>query len=222
MIGSAMVAQIVGLKLLQEGHEVMISSRDITQEKKGFPSAKGWADENTKNGFKAYSGTFTEAAKFGELLINVTSGAHSIEALTSAGKENLGTKILIDVANPLDFSRGMPPSLTVVNTTSLGEEIQKEFPEVKVVKTLNMINASVMVDPAILKGEHDLFICGNDSDAKNTVKEEILKKSLKWKNVIDLGDISAARGMEMYLVLWITLMNKLGTAQFNLHIQKEE
>lgn len=215
-----MVAQIIGPKLLENGDEVMISSRDINKGKRNFPSARDWAVQQSSKGLKAYAGSFSEAAIFGDIVINCTSGAHSIDALTVAGKANLGDKILIDLANPLDFSKGMPPSLTIANTNSLGEEIQKVFPDVKVVKTLNMINADVMINPDGINGEHDLFICGNDEDAKNLVKNEILVNRFHWKNVIDLGDLSAARGMEVYLILWVRLMNKLGTANFNIHIQK--
>jgi predicted dinucleotide-binding enzyme len=220
ILGSGMVAQIIAPKLLEAGDEVMISSRDITKAKSGFPSAKDWVIQQTDKGLKAYAGTFSEAAIFGDIVINCTSGAHSIEALTITGKNNLGDKILIDLANPLYFSKGMPPSLTIANTNSLGEEIQKTFPDVKVVKTLNMINAEVMINPGRINGEHDLFICGNDEDAKKQVKNEILVNRFHWKNVIDLGDLTAARGMEAYLILWVRLMNKLGTASFNIHIQK--
>jgi predicted dinucleotide-binding enzyme len=219
ILGSGMVAQIIGPKLLEKGDEVMVSSRDLTKEKRGFPSAKDWAVQQTSKGLKAYAGSFAEAASFGDLVINCISGTHSIEALTKAGQANLEDKILIDLANPLDLSKGTV-SLTIANTNSLGEEIQKTFPDVKVVKTLNTINAVVMVNPSGINGEHDLFICGNDENAKNLVKNEILIKRFHWKNVIDLGDLSAARGMEAYLILWVRLMNKLGTANFNIHIQK--
>ena len=222
IIGSGMVAQIIGPKLFEEGDEVMISSRDITKEKREFPSAKEWEIQQKSKGLNAYAGSFAEAATFGDLVINCTSGAHSIEALTKVGKANLGDKILLDLANPLDFSKGIPPSLTIANTNSLGEEIQKSFPDIKVVKTFNMINAEVMINPGGINGEHDLFICGNDEDANKRVINEILIIRFHWKNIIDLGDLSAARGMEAYLLLWVRLMNKLGTANFNIHIQKKK
>lgn len=221
-----MVAQTLGKKFLELGHEVMISSRDINKEKGAsyigkLPSAQQWATENSKEGALAHAGTFMEAATFGEIIFNCTTGIHSIEALKLADKEHLKNKILIDLANPLDFSHGMPPSLKYINTTSLGEQIQAEFPGVKVVKTLNTITAGLMVNPDMLKGEHDLLICGNDEAAKNWVKEEVLKKWLGWKHILDLGDITASRGMEMYLALWLRLMNSLGTPYFNIHITKK-
>jgi predicted dinucleotide-binding enzyme len=192
----------------------MLSSRDISKVKK-------WAEEFNNKGYKAYGGTFSMAAKFGEITINCTTGAHSIEALTTAGADNLKGKILIDLANPLDFSKGMPPSLTVANTNSLGEEIQKMLPNTKVVKTLNTINAKLMVNPEILSGEHDLFICGNDKASKDWVKEELLTKSFGWTNIIDLGDITYSRAMEMYLILWVRLYNIMESPLFNIHIVKK-
>jgi len=226
IIGSASVAQVLGKKFLELGHEVMLSSRDITKEKdfgeRGkLPSAKKWASENVALGKKAFAGSFKDAAKFGELLVNCTTGAHSLEALRSAGKENFKGKILIDLANPLDFSKGMPPTLSICNTTSLGEEIQTQFPEAKVVKTLNTVTAELMVNPGMLKGSHDLFVCGNNNEAKKWVKAELLTKWLGWKMVLDLGDIKAARGLEMYLPLWLQLFGSLGTPYLNIHIETQ-
>ena len=204
----------------------MISSRDINQEKDlgpmgKLPSAKQWANENNKEGMKAHAGTFKDAAKFGEVIFNCTTGVHSIEALKSAGKEHLKNKILIDLANPLDFSKGMPPFLKISNTTSLGEQIQAEFPEVKVIKTLNTITAGVMINPNMIQNDHDLFICGNDVAAKKWVNDEVLNKWLGWRQVIDLGDVTGSRAMEMYLPLWLRIMNSLGTPYFNIHVSKK-
>lgn len=226
MIGSASVAQVVGLKLLELGHEVMISSRNINQPKKyggemDFPSAKAWENENKSKGFKASAGTFKEAAKFGELVFNCTAGAHSIEALISAGEKELEGKILIDLANPLDFSKGMPPMLTICNTTSLGEQIQAKFSKTKVVKTLNTVTAELMINPGKVKGEHDLFMCGNDESAKKWVKSEILTKGFGWKIIHDLGAIKASRAMEMYLPLWVQLWNATKTPYFNIHLNEK-
>jgi predicted dinucleotide-binding enzyme len=223
IIGSGQVAQIIGVKLLELGFPVMISSRDINVEKdRGswgkLPSAKEWVSEESKKGYKAYAGSFSDAAKFGEVIFNCTAGSASIEALSAAGKENLKGKILIDLANPLDFSKGMPPTLTISNTTSLGERIQTAFPETKVIKTLNTVNANIMINPRIIKNEHDIFICGNDNEAKNWVKKEVLIKWFGWKNIIDLGDISASRGTEMYLPLWLRLWNSTQTPNFNIHV----
>ena len=127
--------------------------------------------------------------------------------------------MLVDVSNPLDFSKGMPPTLTVSNTDSLGEQIQREFPSAKVVKALNMVGHDLHVNPGLLKGEHDLFICGNDDVAKGKVTE-ILTRWFGWKSVIDLGGISASRGMEMYLPLWVTIAMRNNFAPLNIKIVK--
>ena len=144
----------------------------------------------------------------------------SLTVLNLAGKDTLNGKILVDIANPLDFSKGMPPSLNPVNTDSLGEQIQNQFSDVKVVKTLNTMNALLMVDPSRIKGDHNVFICGNDEGARKKVSE--ILNSFGWRNsqIIDLGDITAARGTEMLLPVWLRLMNTLGTPEFNFQIQK--
>jgi len=198
VLGTGMVGNTIAAKLTSLGHEVRIGSR-------------------TKGDGKV---TFAEAAAFGELVFNCTKGDAAIEALTAAGANNLKNKILIDTSNPLDFSKGMPPTLFTGSGDSLGEQIQKKFPETKVVKALNTINANVMVDPKrVAGGDHDVFVSGNDKDAKGKVAE-ILRGWFGWKNVIDLGDITTARGTESYLMLWIRLWGALGTADFNVQIKR--
>lgn len=137
--------------------------------------------------------------------------------LEQAGTSNLAGKILIDLANPLDFSNGFPPSLTVCNTDSLAEQIQRAHPGAKVVKTLNTTNVSVMVDPGRLAGPTDLFVCGDDPDARNQVAAW-LTEWFGWGEAIDLGDLSAARGVEAWLLLWPRLYQALGTADFNIRV----
>jgi 8-hydroxy-5-deazaflavin:NADPH oxidoreductase len=161
---------------------------------------------------------FAEAAAHGELIFNCTNGTASLEALGAAGAENLGGKVLVDVANVLDFSQGRPPAVGVSNDDSLGEQIQRAFPEARVVKALNTVNANVMVDPGVVPGEHDIFISGNDDEAKAQVGE--LLQSFGWRadRILDLGDISAARGQEMYVAFWLGLMGTAGGAAFNIHV----
>ncbi len=210
VLGTGMVGKSIAGKLAALGHDVKMGSRSATNE-----NAAAWAKEA---GDKASHGSFADAAKFGELVFNCTSGAGALDAVRAAGTDNLANKILIDISNPLDFSKGMPPSLFSGNTDSLGENIQAEFPKTKVVKALNTINANIMVDPArVAGGDHDLFISGNDADAKGTVTN-FLKEQFGWKSVIDLGDITTARGTESYLPLWLRLWGALGTADFNLKI----
>jgi len=209
VLGSGIVGQTIGSKLVELGHEVRMGSRTAANEK-----ATEWAK---KAGGYASNGTFDDAASFGEIVFNCTSGLGSLEALRIAGAKNLAGKILIDVSNPLDFSKGFPPTLAVCNDDSLGEQIQREFPDVKVVKTLNTVNCMLMVNPKQLPGEHDIFMSGNDSDAKAKV-HDILENWFGWPIVIDLGDISTARGAEQILPIWVRLMALWKSPQFNFHI----
>ena len=151
-------------------------------------------------------------------MINATLGAATLEALHAAGAENLRGKILVDVSQPLDFSRGMPPTLTVCNTDSLGEQIQSAFPETRVVKTLNTVNAAVMVNPGRLAEETDMFVAGNDAEAKEWVTQHLLREAFGWKRVIDLGDVTSSRGTEMYMPFWLRLWGATGSAVFNVRV----
>jgi len=209
VMGTGMVGKAISTKLVQLGHNVKMGSRTTNNEK-----AAEWVKANGAN---SSQGTFADAAAFGELLFNCTSGMASLEVLKLAGANNLSGKVLIDISNPLDFSKGMPPTLSVCNADSLGEQIQRAFPEVKVVKTLNTMNCNIMVNPSLVPGSHDVFVCGNDAGAKSKVTE-ILKNWFGWKSVIDLGDITSARGVEMMMPIWIRLMGVLQTPNFNYKI----
>lgn len=209
VLGSGSVGTTIATKLVKLGHEVKMGSRSATNE----ASAK-WVAATGKG---ASQGTFKDAASFGELLFNCTSGSGSLPALESAGTDALGSKILIDIANPLDFSGGMPPRLSVVNDDSLGEQIQRAYPALKVVKTLNTITASLMTEPGTLKEATTMFMCGDDAAAKGQV-QEILKGSFGWQDVIDLGPIAMARGTEMYLALWVRLYGALQSPSFNVKV----
>jgi len=212
ILGTGMVGNTIGTKLIQLEHEVKMGSRTASNEK-----AAAWVQNN---GIHASQGDFTDAAAFGEIVFNCTHGVASLKALNLAGTHNLKNKILVDIANALDFSNGMPPSLAVCNTDSLGEQIQRAFPDVKVVKTLNTMNCSLMVNPkSVANGDHDIFISGNDAGAKTKVIE-ILRDWFGWKSVIDLGDITTARATEMLLPIWVTLMGKYQSPNFNFKIIK--
>jgi predicted dinucleotide-binding enzyme len=217
VLGTGMVGQTIGTKLIELGHDVMLGSRTASNEKSAS-WVKAEAEKGINSRGTASGGTFEESAGFGELVFNCTSGSGTLEALSLAGAANLNGKVLIDVSNPLDFSKGMPPTLiaSYCNTTSLGEEIQKIFPEVKVVKSLNTMNCKLMVNASFVPGDHDVFLCGNDADAKEKVKE--ILGWFGWKSPIDLGDISAARGTEMILPLWLRLMGTYKTANFNFKV----
>jgi len=210
ILGSGIVAQTIGARLIELGHSVKLGSRMAENE-----SGRAWAKSKGKS---ASSGTFAEAAAFGELLFNCTAGRGSLSALEFVHASDLNNKVLIDVANPLDFSRGYPPTLTVANFDSLGEQIQRAHPLAKVVKALNTLNVDVMVHPERIAEAHDVFICGNDAAAKDTVTK--LLKSMGWQSIVDLGDITNARGMEASLLLWLSLQKKLGTNIFNFKVAK--
>jgi 8-hydroxy-5-deazaflavin:NADPH oxidoreductase len=212
VFGTGIVGETIATKLVSNGHKVIMGSRSATNEK-----AAAWVK---KNGANASQGTFEQAAITGDIIINCTKGEAALEALKLAGDYNLDKKILIDVSNPLDFSKGMPPTLTVCNTDSIGEQIQRQYPKTMVVKTLNTINSSVMVNPRMLSGSHVVFICGNDANAKEIVGD--ILKTFGWKKeeILDLGDISASRGTEMLLPLWIRLMSTFKSGAFNFNIVK--
>lgn len=202
VLGTGMVGQALARKLRALGHEVAMGAREAGNEK-----AKTFAAEA---GGEAMD--FAGAAAFGEVIIHATSGAHALEALNRAGAENLAGKVLIDISNALDFSQ-KPPVLSLVNTDSLGETIQRAFPQARVVKTLCTVNANVMVDPARLPGEHVIFLSGNDPAAKDAVRD--LLTSFGWRQIIDIGAIESARAQEMLMPMWLRLWGTLGTLDFN-------
>jgi predicted dinucleotide-binding enzyme len=212
VLGTGMVGNALGTKLIQREHEVTMGSRSANNE-----AAQNWA---SSLGERAHTATFHDAAAFGEIVITCTSGIHSMEALKSVGAEPLNGKILIDVSNPLQQDKDGSMILGLCNTDSLGERIQKAFPRTRVVKALNTVNCDIMVDPSRVPGDHNLFICGNDAAAK----KEITKYLSEWfgwhpNNIIDLGDITAARGTEMMMPLWMRLFQGvIGHPHFNWQI----
>ena len=210
VLGTGMFGTALATKLVELAHEVCIGSRQAGSEK-----AVAWA---RGAGEGASEGSFADAAAFGELVVNCTAGVASLEALRSVGGGDLDGKVLIDVANPLDFSRGMPPTQSVPSSDSLGEQIQREFPRAGVVKTLNTVNADVMTNPGQLPDTHAVFVSGNDVGAKEQVRG--LLESFGWpaESIVDLGDITTARGTEMYLQLWLRLYGALGSPRFNIKI----
>jgi hypothetical protein len=211
VLGTGMVGTTVGGKLVSLGHEVKMGSRTANNEK-----AAAWVAEA---GERASQGTFADAARFGEVVFNCSNGAAALDVLRQAGVDNFAGKILVDISNPLDFSKGFPPSLLICNTDSLGEQVQKLLPAAKVVKTLNTMTTAIMMDPARVPGDHDVFMCGNDGEAKQQVAK-ILREWFGWKHIIDLGDIAQARGTEMFLPLWVRLYGALQTPDFNIHVAR--
>jgi 8-hydroxy-5-deazaflavin:NADPH oxidoreductase len=217
LIGSGIVAQTLGAKLVELGHDVVLGTRDpkkLDEKKMMAGSLREWLQTVQH---KARVVTFQETASYGEVLVNATHGLASIEALKLAGVDKVGSKVLIDTANELDFSQGMPPRVLASQDRCLAENIQKAFPSLKVVKAFNMFAAPVMVNPKALNGgDHSFLICGNDAAAKAKVTE--ILKSFGWSDVVDVGDISAARGLEMYLGLWVRLWSTFQTPMVNIKI----
>lgn len=220
ILGSGMVGRAIAARLVELGHDAMLGTRDVDAlmarsepDMMGNPPFPVWHAQNS--GVKV--GAFSQAAAHGAALFNATNGSGSPAALSQAGADNINGKLLIDLSNPLDFSQGMPPSFFVSNTDSLGEQIQKAFADAKVVKTLNTTTAALMVNPQQLAGgDHTIFVSGDDASAKAQVAE--LLRSFGWRDIIDLGDISTARGPEMLVAHWLRLMGALGTPMFNYKI----
>jgi 8-hydroxy-5-deazaflavin:NADPH oxidoreductase len=220
ILGTGVVGKTIAVRLDGLGHDVIVGTRNPEEtlsrtdpDQYGNPPFGAWQEEHPE----VRLGTFAEAAAHGDMVVNATAGAVSLEALEQAGEDNLNGKILIDIANPLDFSKGMPPTLLVSNTDSLGEQIQRRFPEAKVVKTLHTMNAYLMVDPAQLAAtDHTVFVSGDDAEAKARVSE--LLRSFGWSDIIDLGDITTARGTEMVLPIWVRLFGVFQKPIYNFKI----
>ena len=219
VLGTGMVGRALAGRLSGLGHDVTIGTRDpqatlarTEPDGMGNPPYSTWAKAHPE----VAVATFGEAAADAELVVNATNGSGALPALEQAGADRLAGKVILDISNPLDFSQGFPPTLFVKDTDSLGEQIQRAFPQARVVKTLNTLNADLMVDPASLGAESSVFVSGDDAAAKATVTA--LLESFGHTDVIDLGDISTARGTEMLLPVWLRLMGALGTAAFNFRI----
>jgi 8-hydroxy-5-deazaflavin:NADPH oxidoreductase len=208
VLGTGTVGRTLTGRLAELGHDVTVGTRDpdATRAKQEYAA---WATDQPAVALA----TFSDAAAGADLVVNASPGTVSLEVLEGAGSANLAGKVLVDVSNPLDFSGGFPPTLSVCNTDSLGEQIQRAHPDARVVKTLNTVTAAVMVHPETLGRESTVFVSGNDDAAKRTVVD--LLTAFGHEDVIDLGDITTARGPEMYLALWLRLMGPLGTAEFN-------
>jgi predicted dinucleotide-binding enzyme len=214
VLGTGVVGRSLAGKLLESGHDVVLGSRSATNE-----AAVGWAAEA---GPRAKAATFFDAAADAEVVINATPGAVSLEVLAAASTKNLAGKVLIDVANPLDHSAGFPPSLSISNTDSLAETIQRAFPTARVVKALNTMRADVMVAPDRLAGgDHDVFMAGDDAEAKEVVAGLLREFGWRPEHIRDLGPLEAARGLEMWLPLWLRIFLKQGNSVFNIKVVSE-
>jgi 8-hydroxy-5-deazaflavin:NADPH oxidoreductase len=206
VLGTGMVGTTIANKLLELGYEVMMGSRTASNDKQ-----KAWI---LNKGDKAHIGTFDQAAAFGELLFYCVKGDTAVQIAKSLTPSNIKGKTIIDISNPLDFSKGMPPFLApaLTNTNSLGEELQKVMSEAHLVKSLNIVSSTIMVSEYKPGDSPTMFISGNNADAKQETMH--LLKAFGWKDIIDLGDITTARGTEMLLPLWVRTMQTLGHPNF--------
>ncbi|WP_434992609.1 NADPH-dependent F420 reductase [Arthrobacter sp. Ld5] len=217
ILGTGSVGRTLAARLAGLGHDVTIGTRDTEAtlartEGMSHESFAAWAGEHPA---VALAG-FADAAAGADLVINATNGGASLDVLTRVGEQILAGRTILDLANPLDFSGGMPPTLLVKDTDSLGEQIQRAFPTAHVVKSLNTLTAELMAYPGNLPEAGTVFVSGNDADAKRTVTA--LLTDLGHQDVIDLGDITTARGPEMLLPVWLRLWGALGTPLFNVKV----
>jgi predicted dinucleotide-binding enzyme len=208
VLGTGEVGRRLATKLASLGHEITLGSRTADNAE-----ATQWAEANG-----GAHGTFADAAGAAELVVNATGGLVSLAALTAAGADNLRGKVLVDVSNALDFSEGFPPKVVTFDGGSLAEELQKAFPEARVVKTLNTMSNPVMVEPSRVPGHHNVFLSGDDEDAKAEVAA--LLRSFGWDSgqIVDLGDLSSARATELLMPLWLRLYGVLGPVDFNISV----
>lgn len=217
VLGSGMVGQAVGARLAELGHGVTLGTRDpsdLTSKKgQGAPLGEWQAASGAR------VATFAEAASGAELIVNALNGEATLPVFGGLDAAALNGKTILDIANPLDFSRGMPPTLTVKDTDSLAEQLQRAVPGAHVVKTLNTMTAAVMVRPEVVAaGDHTVFVSGNDAGAKAQVTD--LLRSFGWRDILDLGELSTARGTEMLLPLWLRTWGALGTGNFQFKVAR--
>lgn len=222
ILGTGAVGQALATKLVSLGHKVFMGTRNIENSLNktepdgwGNPAVGSWI----KNNAEVQLCTYKEAVQYGsELIVFAMNGNAAFDCLNAVGEDLLKGKTMIDISNPLDFSNGFPPSLTICNTDSLAEKIQIKFPELKVVKSLNTMSNLIMVNPDLIPGDHTVFVSGNDESAKFQVVT--LLNSFGWRNdnIFDLGDITSARGTEMLLPVWVRLFGKLQTPLFNFNV----
>jgi predicted dinucleotide-binding enzyme len=220
ILGTGSVGRALAEGFVREGHDVVVGTRDVDElmartepDRMGTPPFSQWLTEQT--GVRV--GPFGAVGEHAELLVNATLGSASVDVLRAAGLADAPGRIVIDASNALDHSGGFPPSLFVVNTDSLAEQIQREFPDARVVKAWNTMTASLMTNPGLLAGgDHSIPICGNDDDARRQVAD--LLRSFGWRDVVDLGDLTAARGMEAYVLFWLGLYGAAGSPLVNVKI----
>ncbi|MBD2769107.1 NAD(P)-binding domain-containing protein [Hymenobacter sp. BT664] len=213
VLGTGMVGEAIASRLVELGHQVRMGSRSADNEK-----AQAWI---AKAGSGASTGTFADAIVFGEVIFLATKGESSLDVLGAAGAEAVAGKTVIDVSNPLEFSSNGLPTLAISNTDSLGEQLQRRYPEARIVKSLNTMWCGLMVNPNLVAGgDHEVFVSGNDAEAKEQTKTLLRQFGWQDAHILDLGDISTARGTEMLLPLWLRVWQSTGVGAFNFKIAR--
>ncbi|HYO39107.1 MAG TPA: NAD(P)-binding domain-containing protein [Nocardioidaceae bacterium] len=209
VLGTGSVGRTVAPALTRLGHQVAVGTRDPETTRR----RSDWAPLPDDVPLRSYA-TVADGV---DLVVNATNGMGSLAALAAVGAERLAGRVLLDLSNPLDFSAGFPPTLSVKDTDSLAEQIARAFPDVRVVKALNTVTAAVMVDPTLVgEGDTTVFAASDDAEARTIVVG--LLRDLGWRDVVELDELAAARGLEMYLPLWVRLVGALGTAAFNVKL----
>mgnify|MGYP002655105328 CR=1 FL=1 len=208
VLGTGMVGQALANRLHELGYGVTLGTRDVEAT---CARLDGTVSPEIS------LATLPDAASGAEVIVLAVQGGAALSTLEAVGEANLEGKVVVDITNPLDFSNGFPATLFVKDTDSLGEQIQAAHPTARVVKTLNTLTADLMVNPQLVNGGvHTVFVSGDDAAAKATVTE--ILASLGHGDIIDLGDITTARGTEMLMPVWMRLMGALETTMFQIKI----
>lgn len=211
VLGTGAVGRALATKLVALGHPTWMGARA-----RGHEGAEAWAAEA---GTLGHAGSFADAAAACDLALLCVAGQHAV-AVVEACDGALDGKVLLDLTNPLDFSKGFPPTLFVSNDDSLGERIQRAAPAVRVVKSLNTLANELMVEPGLLPEPTDVFVAGDDDAAKAEVAA--LLRRFGHPEPIDMGGLDASRGLEAWLLLWTRLYGRLGTGRFNLKLVRAD
>ena len=222
VFGTGSVGQTLATRLAGLNHSVTMGTRNVenalakvgSTDNYGTPSVSDFLEKVPSISLKNYA----DAAKDASLIVLCTLGAGAKDALAAAG--NIDGKIVLDISNPLDFSKGFPPTLFLSNDTSLGEMLQAEFSNTHIVKSLNTMFNGIMVNPRMLSEDSTVFVSGNNTEAKATVKSILAEFGWKNSEILDLGDITTARGTEMHLPLWLRIFGATQNGAFNIKIAR--
>lgn len=212
VLGTGEVGRRLASRFVEVGHQVVLGSRTADNAE-----AHAWAGETG-----SAHGTFADAAAFGEVVVNATGGLVTKAVLEAAGAENLAGKVVIDVSNALDFSKGFPPDAVTFDGIGVAEMIQRDFPQARVVKTLNTMNNKVMARPDLVPGDHVVFLSGDDAEAKATTAG--LLRDMGWRDaqILDLGGIATSRATEQFVILWVHMNGGIGdgSGMWNIAVQQ--